>query len=366
MTLFLAIAILLAGRGFGQSAAPASSPEISVLQKSAAAGDSQAEFALGQAYDFGKGIAQNDTAAYTWYSKSAEQGYAPAQNALGLMYREGRGVEQSKEKAVEWYRKAAKQQNAKAMFNLGTAYYNGDGVAINDIPSYAWFLLAQQYGSEPARDAVARMSASLQPWQISSAFEGIGDMYEQGTELPQDHLAALDWYRKAAQSGDPPVRVKLAHFLLIRGGESNNWEALRLCTEAANQMYSPGALCAGLLYEKGIGTSQNVTEAVKWFDKSAQLGNAQAMLIMGERYWDGTGIRQDKVKAYAYMLLASTADLPKALADKERYERELSKKDVEKGRTQASDWGRTHPLLHLKERAPASQPFGFEHRAENP
>ena len=77
MTLFLAITILLAGTGFGQSALSAASPEVSALQKAAEDGDSQAEFALGQAYDFGKGIAQNDTAAYTWYHKAAEQDTHP-------------------------------------------------------------------------------------------------------------------------------------------------------------------------------------------------------------------------------------------------------------------------------------------------
>lgn len=62
---FLAIAILLADAAFGQSAVPtsASSPEISALQKSAEAGEVQAEYALGQAYDYGKGVAQNDAAA---------------------------------------------------------------------------------------------------------------------------------------------------------------------------------------------------------------------------------------------------------------------------------------------------------------
>jgi hypothetical protein len=57
---FLAIAILLAGAASGQSAVPtsASSPDISALQKSAEAGDAQAEFALAQASDFGKGLAQ--------------------------------------------------------------------------------------------------------------------------------------------------------------------------------------------------------------------------------------------------------------------------------------------------------------------
>ena len=363
--LFLAAMLLM--QSGPASITPAPSTEISSLQKAAEAGDTEAEFRLGKAFDDGNGVAQNDSAAFSWYQKAAEQGSAQAQNAVGLMYRTGRGVEQNKELAARWYRKAARQKNATAMFNLGTAYYNGDGVAINDIAAYVWFLLAEQHGSEPARDAVSRTAGSLQPWQISSAFEAIGDMYEQGKDLPQDHLAAIDWYRKAAQSGDPSVRVKLANFLIIQGGEPNFREALQSCLEAGKRMYSPGALCAGLLFEKGIGSDQNLSEALKWFERSAQLGNAKAMVILGERYWDGVGVRQDKVKAYTYILLASTADLPKALQDKDRYEQELSKKDVEKGRKQASDWNKTYrPSLRLKERSPDSPPPGFEHGAQNP
>jgi TPR repeat protein len=350
----LAVAILLAGAGYAQSAVPtnASSHEISVLQKSADAGDAQAEFALGQAYDFGKGIAQNDPAAYAWYRKAAEQGFAPAQNALGLMYREGRGVEQSKEKAVEWYRKAAQQKFAKAMFNLGTAYYNGDGVAINDIAAYAWFLLAQQYGSEPAKDAVNRTASTLNAWQISSSFDTIGDMYEEGKDLPLDHLAAIEWYRKAAQSGEPAANVKLANFLVIQGGDSNHQEALHSCIAAAKKQYAPGALCAGLLYQKGLGAAQNLSEAAKWFDQAAQLGDAKAMFHLAEMYWDGAGVKQDKVSAYAYILLASTADLPKAQQDKAVYEQMLTTKQLEKARQQASKWAKTHNSVGLRLRVP--------------
>ena len=73
------------------------------------------------------------------------------------MFRAGRGVEQDKTEALKWYHKAAKQKNPNAMFHLGTAYYNGDGTGIDDVTAYAWFLLAQSFGSESADDAVKRM-----------------------------------------------------------------------------------------------------------------------------------------------------------------------------------------------------------------
>jgi TPR repeat protein len=157
------------------------STDIVEIQKKADAGDANAQFALAEAYDFGKGAAQSDKNAFLWYRKSADQGFAPAQNSLGFMYRTGKGVEQNKEQSVAWYRKAAKQVNAKAMFNLGTAYFNGDGVGIDDISAYAWFTLAREHGSAPASDAVSRMSSTLAQWQTSTALEKIGDFYEQGS-----------------------------------------------------------------------------------------------------------------------------------------------------------------------------------------
>jgi TPR repeat protein len=329
------------------------SADIVEIQKKADVGDASAQFALAEAYDFGNGVAQSDKNAFLWYRKSADQGFAPAQNSLGLMYRTGKGVEQNKEQAVDWYRKAAKQGNAKAMFNLGTAYFNGDGVGIDDVSAYAWFSLAREHGSATASDAVSRMSSTLAQWQTSAALEKIGDFYEQGNDLPPDHKLAIDWYRKAAQLGEAPVRVKLAKFLLDQGDSQQYPEALHLCEDAGKQMYSPGALCAGLLYREGMGTAKNLQEATKWITKSAELGNAQAMYQLGDMYWTGSGVNQDKISAYAFMLLAATGDLPKAQKEKATYEHSLSSKELEKARKRAETWAKQHPVLRLTQVPPS-------------
>jgi TPR repeat protein len=329
------------------------STDIVEIQKKADSGDASAQFALAEAYDFGNGAAQSDKNAFLWYRKSADQGFAPAQNSLGFMYRTGKGVEQNKEQAVAWYRKAAKQGNAKAMFNLGTAYFNGDGVSIDDIAAYAWFTLARGHGSAPASDAVSRMSNTLAQWQTSAALEKIGDFYEQGSDLAPDHKLAIDWYRKAAQLGEAPVRVKLAKFLLDQHDSQQYPEALHLCEDAGKQMYSPGALCAGLLYREGMGTTKNLQAATRWITKSAELGNAQAMYQLGEMYWAGSGVNQDKIVAYSFMLLAATGDSPKAQQDKATYEQALSSKEVEKGRKRAETWAKQHPVLRLMQVPPS-------------
>ena len=324
--------------------------EISELKAKAEAGDPAAQFALGRAYDDGNGVAQSDKSASLWYLKAAEQAYALAENSLGVMYREGRGVEQSKEQAVEWYKKAAKQKNSTAMFNLGTAYYNGDGVSLNDITAYAWFLLAQQYGSEPAQAAVKRMSAEVKGWQLSSALETVGEMYLGGSDLPRDYSEAINWYRKAAQEGDAAVQIKLAKLLARPEGAQNYQEARHWCEEAAKQMFSPGAFCVGLMYERGLGVEQNLPEAAKWFNQAAQLGNAEAMSHLAEMYWKGSGVKLDRISAYTFVLLASTANIPQAQQDKALYEKELNSKELEKARKRAADWVRQHPALALRKK----------------
>jgi uncharacterized protein len=343
---------------FPQDQITASPPivDISELQKKAEGGDAAAQFSLGQAYDFGKGAPQSDDKAYKWYRKAADQDYAPAQNSVGVMYRTGRGIDQNKEEAVRWYFKSARQGDGKAMFNLGTAYYNGDGVPINDIAALAWFLLAEEHGSEQGKDAVVREKGAMHPWQVASAFESVGDVYEQGNLLRQNHRLAIDWYRKAAQNGDPGMLVKFANYLLQQSDTTKYPEALESCEAGGKKNYAPAALCAGILHQNGIGTTVNLHAAERWFTRSAEWGNPQAMYQLAKMYWAGSGVKQEKVTAYAFVLLAANGQIANAVHDKETYERELTPKQIDKARKQAVSWARQHHPLGFKERPPATDP----------
>ncbi|MGO9864330.1 MAG: SEL1-like repeat protein [Terriglobales bacterium] len=333
---------------------PLSPEEVNQLQTKAQAGDPTAQLNLGNAYERGNGVPQSDTQAVKWYRDAAEHGNATAQNSLGIMFRSGRGVDQDKVEAVRWYRKAAKQEYASALFNLGTAYYNGDGVGIDDTAAYAWFLLAQAFGDQSAAAAVKRMkeeAVNLQP----QAFELIGDMYQKGDDLPRSPSGAINWYRKAAENGGPAVQVKLASLLLQgQSGTSNFAEVHRLCEKAANLHSPQGAYCMGQVYEQGIGVERDLPKASKWFTEAANSGLAAATLRLGKMYWKGEGVKQDKIAAYEFIYLASTSGLPEAKQERERVERELTPKELEKGRAKASEWIGQHRLLVLKSKPLAS------------
>jgi len=325
---------------------PLSPAEINQLQTKAQAGDSTAQLNLGKAYEDGYGVLQSDKQAVKWYQAAAEQGNAAAQNNLGLMFRLGHGVEQDKLEAVNWYRKAARQGNPGAAFNLGTSYYNGDGVGVNLTTAYAWFLLAQKFGSLPAADATKRMAEEV-PTLQSDAFEKIGDIYQKGDDLPQSSTEAINWYRKAVDEGASGAQIKLAMLLLQGQDASSNYgEVHRLCEKAVAQHFSYAAYCMGQLYERGLGVERDLRKAVKWFTEAADMGLGVAVLRLGEMYWKGEGFKQDTVSAYAFIYLASTADLPEARQERERLEKELTHKQIEKGKAKAVEWTHQHhPLV---------------------
>lgn len=328
------------------STVPLPPEEIAQLRAKAEEGNLDAQVSLARAYEVGNGVPKSDQQAAKWYRAAAEQGNARAQNSLGGMYRSGRGVNQDKVEAVGWYRRAARQKDASAMFHLGTAYYNGDGVGIDDVAAFAWFLLAQDFGSRPAIDAVKRMTEEAGNRQ-TKAFEKIGDMYQKRDDLPESYNDAVNWYRKAAENGEARVQVKLAN-LLLHGptGTPNYDEVHRLCEKAAKQNSPTGAFCVGELYEQGLGVERDLPKAAVWFSEATKMGLAVAALRLGEMYWKGEGLKQDKISAYEFIYLASVAGVPEAIQERERLEKELTHKELQKGKDKAIEWAhQQHPLV---------------------
>src|SRR5919112_3545251 len=85
----------------------------------AAAGDVIAQFSLGALMYFGG----TDTAgAVSWIRQAAAQHYAPAEFQMGQMYDFGFGVPQDDGEALAWYRKAADHGSAPAERSIGEFY----------------------------------------------------------------------------------------------------------------------------------------------------------------------------------------------------------------------------------------------------
>lgn len=91
---------------------------------------------------------QEYTKAYALYNAAAELGYAPAQINLAMAYLNGKGVAQNDQAAFTWLQKAAEQNHPLAISNLGYCYSNGRGVAVDKYRALALYKQAADLGSE--------------------------------------------------------------------------------------------------------------------------------------------------------------------------------------------------------------------------
>ncbi|MGR3220783.1 MAG: tetratricopeptide repeat protein [Candidatus Anammoxibacter sp.] len=62
----------------------------------------------------------------------------------------------------------------------------------------------------------------------------------------------------------------------------------------------------GLDYKQGKhGSAKNYYVAAEWFKKSAERGHVDAQYELGYMYWEGEGVFEDLIEAYAWLLLSS-------------------------------------------------------------
>ena len=120
-------------------------------------GDADAQFNLGQAYRWGRGVASNMAAAQTWYERAATQNQTDAQVILGLMlFQNG-----DHPAGLRWLRAAAEKGEPRAMLVYGTALYNGDSVPQDAVLGYAYVSRAAAQGLQAAKDTLAQLDEIL-------------------------------------------------------------------------------------------------------------------------------------------------------------------------------------------------------------
>lgn len=304
--------------------------------------DTEAMRKIAICYDDGYGVEKDDQKALEWYRKAAELGDAEAIYRIGSYYH---WDVYDYEEALEWYKKAAALGHAEAMLRIGQLYSDGDGVEQNDEESARWrsdyFKTSVKAGDYTTEVTIIGCEGTeLFEWCRSAAAKNnmaammhLGDYYEYESEDEEDdedaylkkadYKEALKWYQKAAELGFGNAMWKMAE---IYSGQweayKNLDEALRWCRKTAESgvtlaMRAMGDYCMeGLngmknlhgkeledIYdrynapeEKGLGShrsreiknpqGKDFKEAVEWYRKAADLGDEEAMLDLGETYYD--------------------------------------------------------------------------------
>ena len=162
-----------------------------LYQQAARAGNVEAEFATGRAYQTGRGVAPDAALATAWFRAAALSGFAPAQTSLGFAYQTGLGITRDDSAAALWFSRAAAQADPAGETALGYLYLLGQGVDQDQLHGFA--LLSQ---------------ASRQ--NFGPAFLAIGYCYAQGLGTVQNLSLAAQYFLKASKSGVPQAGSALA------------------------------------------------------------------------------------------------------------------------------------------------------------
>jgi hypothetical protein len=125
----------------------------------------------------------------------------------------------------------------------------------------------------------------------------------------EDDLAMV---QKKATAGDAAAQAKLGHMYVIgaNGLYKDTHEAVNWFTKSANQGNADGEYYLGGMYELGLGVPKDVPTAMKWFDLAAKQGQLDAEYRLARIYDLGKGVPQNSAMAAKYYLAASNKPRP--------------------------------------------------------
>lgn len=119
-------------------------------------------------------------------------------------------------------------------------------------------------------------------------------------------------------------------------------EAVRWYRKAAEQGNADSQNNLALMYEHGQGGPQDYVAAVAWYRKAADQGNAAAQHNLGHMYEDGKGVPQNYTQAHMWFNLAASkanGDQQKKSSDaRESVAHKMTPQQIEEAQRLARQW----------------------------
>lgn len=178
------ICALLSTASMAQSA-PSPLQELTAL---AEAGDSDAQFTLGNAFLYGQGVIADNFAAARWFRAAADQDNYNAQYNLAIMYMQGTGVITDMREAINWFERAAALGDAPSQFTLATFFANGRVVPLDPVKAHMWFTLAASSGHKTAAANLVLYQEMLSDAQIVRAQRDAAEWIEKFNAMRESQM----------------------------------------------------------------------------------------------------------------------------------------------------------------------------------
>lgn len=167
--------------------------------------DADAQYWVGNFYDFGKGVEVNKEQAFYWYLKAARGGELTSQVNIGNMYKSGIGIKKDLQQSTAWYKKAADRGDEDAQYKYGFALHNGEGVKKDFDLAYNYFKAAALAGQPDAQHAVGLYLTDLDLFEHPSKTEKNKSFFDA-------QKMGLRWFKLAADAGSKNSQSKIDEF----------------------------------------------------------------------------------------------------------------------------------------------------------
>ena len=118
-------------------------------------------------------------------------------------------------------------------------------------------------------------------------------------------------------------------------------EAVKWFRKAADQGNAEGQYNLGVRYLQGEGVAKDATEGVKWFRMAAEQGNSEGQYNLGVCYAKGYGVAKDNVTAYKWINLAAGSGSKSAKSAKELrglLEKKMTAEKIAEARLLSRGW----------------------------
>ncbi len=271
------------------------------LEHQAILGDSNAQFDLGQAYEYGLGMEKNLAQALYYYRMAAAQQALNAQYHVGALLLQGFGEpgETSQGYAIlldTAFKGLPQAQYAVARLNE-SGFSTADKtnvVKVDNDQAMSMYTLAAVNNYGPAEYRLAEIMVR----------DKASDLTVAGSLQREKLIAEL--YRGAVAHGITAAIVPLAFYDAMSSDVGLQKHAFLTAKKAATAGDSHAALLLGLMYDRGLTVPADAKYALNWYENAAK--NPVSSFILGTYSCQAKDVEQGK----AGLAMAAKANFPYA------------------------------------------------------
>jgi uncharacterized protein len=186
-------------------------------------------------------------------------------------------------------------------------------------------LYFKKYNSKAAFPVYLQAARKGNPMAMASTAKlyilGIGGIKKDIGKAKYWRDKAMPIILALAKQGN--ISAQYATGVLYSNVDKNYTQAVTWYRKAAELGNAYGMNNLGSMYSNGRGVSQDDKQAVTWYRKAAELGNADAMINLGFMYNKGHGVNQDYKQAVTWYRKAAKLGNAKAIKNLKILEEKL-------------------------------------------